>query len=275
MRAYAKVTTIEAGRSSSAFWRELWEYRELLVLLARRDIAIRYKQTVLGVGWAVIRPLLTILVFAAVFSLIVKVPSQKTPYLLLALAGLLPWQLVSGATAAASESLLGNSNMLSKVYFPRMLFPLSAIGTAIADFVVGFGLFLSLMAFYGVPPTLRLAALLPLLALSLFLAVGLGIWLSAMNVKFRDFRYVVPFLLQLGIYASPIGYPTAMVPERWHLLYTLNPLVGIIDGFRWALLDEAYLNLPALGISCVVTFLSLIGGLAYFRKVERGLVDDL
>ena len=275
MHMYSKVTTIDAGKPTAVFWHELWEYRELLTLLVRRDIAIRYKQTVLGVGWAVIRPLLTILVFAAVFSLIVKVPSQNTPYLLLVLAALLPWQLISGAMSAASESLLGNSGMLSKVYFPRLLFPLSAVATAIADFAVAFGLLLILMAWYGVAPSLRIVALVPLLTLSLCLAAGLGIWLSAVNVKFRDFRYVVPFLVQLGMYVSPIGYPTAMVPAQWQLAYALNPAVGIIDGFRWALLDESYLNLPALGISCVAALLAVLGGLVYFRRVERGLVDEL
>ena len=269
------LTVIEAGRPAAHFWRELWEYRELLYLLAWRDIAVRYKQTALGIAWALIRPLFTTLVFVLVFGFIVRIPSGDTPYALLVLAGLLPWQLISGAVSSAGESLLGNANMLSKVYFPRLLFPLSALATALVDFLVGLGLFFLLMAWYGVVPTWRAVAIVPLTLVALGLAVGVGTWLSAANVKYRDFRYVVPFLIQLGIYISPVGYPTSLLPQRWQLVYALNPAVGIIDGFRWALLGEPYLDLPAFAISCAFGGALLSLGLAYFHRVEKSITDVL
>jgi lipopolysaccharide transport system permease protein len=275
MSKMPKITVIEAGRPAANFWRELWEYRELLYLLAWRDISVRYKQTALGIAWALIRPLFTTLVFVFVFAFIARIPSGETPYTLLVLAGLLPWQLISGAVSSAGESLIGNSNMLSKVYFPRLLFPLSAVATALVDFLVGLGLFLLVMAWYGTVPTWRVVAIVPLVLVALGLAVGVGTWLSAANVKYRDFRYVVPFLVQLGMYVSPVGYPTSLVPQRWQLVYALNPAVGIIDGFRWALLGEPYLDLPALAISCAFAGGLLSLGLAYFHRVEKSITDVL
>lgn len=272
---YSKVTVIEAGRPASNFWSDVWEHRELLYLLAWRDISVRYKQTVLGIVWAVLRPMLTTLVLVVVFSVIVRAPSEHVPYALLVLSGLLPWQLMSTAVSAASESLLGNSSMLSKVYFPRLLFPLSAVATAIMDFALASALFALLMVWYGVLPGWRILALIPLLLLALCLAVSIGIGLSAANARYRDVRYVVPFFLQLGIYLSPVGYATTLVPERWRLAYALNPAVGIIEGFRWALLGQEPLNLPALGISCAFAAAVLVLGLVYFRAVEKSLVDLL
>jgi len=270
-----KVAIIEAGRRTANFWRETWDYRELLYLLAWRDISVRYKQTILGVAWALIRPLFTALLFVLVFSLLAGIPSKGTPYVLLVLAGLLPWQLISGAVSNSSESLLANANMLSKVYFPRLLFPLSAATAALADFLVGLMLLLVMMLWYGVAPSWRTLALPPLIFVALCLAVGAGVWLSALNAKFRDFRYVGPFVLQLGMYASPVGYPSTLVPERWQLVYALNPAVGIIDGFRWAMLREQHLNLPALAISCAFAAVLLSLGLAYFRRVEKSIIDVL
>lgn len=271
----AKLIVVEAGRPGPGLLHEAWEYRELLLLLAWRDITVRYKQTVFGVGWAVLRPLLTTLIFVAVFSFIVKVPSPDVPYTLLVLAGLLPWQVIAGAVTSAAESLLGNAAILSKIYFPRMLFPVSAVAAPLVDFLVGFALLLALMLWYGVLPTWRLVALPALVALALCLAVGAGLCLSVAAVRFRDVRYVVPFIMQVGLYASPVGYPTALVPEKWQLVYALNPAVGVIDGFRWALLGEPFRNYPALLLSLGAALVLLTVGLVYFRRVERGLVDVL
>lgn len=270
-----KVTVIEAGRRTTNFWRETWNYRELLYLLSWRDISVRYKQTTLGFAWALVRPLFTAFVFVLVFGFLAGIPSKGTPYVLLVLAGLLPWQLISGAVLSSSESLLANASMLTKVYFPRLLFPFSAVANVIADFVVGLTLLFVLMLWYETSPSWRLAALPPLIVVALCLSVGAGVGLSAINAKFRDFRFVGPFFLQLGMYASPVGYPSTLVPERWQLVYALNPAVGIIDGFRWAMLSEQHLNLPALAISCVFAAVLLSLGLAYFRRVEKSIIDVL
>lgn len=275
MRTAENLTVIEAGRRRSSFLREAAEYRELLALLAWRDISVRYKQTVLGIGWAVFRPAITTLIFVAVFGLFARVPSPDIPYPLLVLAGLLIWQLLAAATLGAADSLLGNAPMLSKVYFPRVIFPLSASASPLADFAVGALVLGLLMGWYGVAPTWRLAALPVLVLVALCLAVGVGTWLSAAAVRYRDLRQVAPFAVQIGLYVSPVAYPISLVPERWQLVYAINPAVGLIDGFRWALLGQAQLNLPALGISVAAAGLALAGGLAYFRRVERGLVDIL
>ena len=270
-----KITVIQAGRANSHFLREAAEYWELLGLLAWRDVSVRYKQTALGVGWAVFRPAVTTLVFVIVFALIAKVPSPDTPYPLLVLAGLLAWQLIAGSILGAADSLLGNSGMLSKVYFPRVIFPLSACAAPLTDFAVGLLMLLLLMLWYEVAPTWRLVAVPGLVCLTLCLALGIGLWLSAASVRFRDLRQVAPFAVQIGVYVSPVGYPTSLIPERWQLLYALNPAVGLIDGFRWALLGQSYLNVPALCISAAAATLALGAGLAYFRRVERSLVDLL
>jgi len=273
--ASEQLLTIEAGRPPTRLIREAWEHRELLLLLAWRDIAVRYKQTVLGVAWAVLRPLLMTLVFVAVFAVIVKVPSPDAPYVLLVLSGLVLWQLISATLSAASESLLGNASMLSKVYFSRILFPLSAAGAPLVDFLVGLALLAGVMIWHGVVPTWRIALLPGLVVLALCLALGAGLFLSAAVVRYRDLRHVVPFLLQIGLYASPIVYPSSLVPERWQLIYALNPAVGVIDGMRWALLGEAFLNLPALALSIAITLSTVALSIGYFRQVEHTLVDVL
>jgi lipopolysaccharide transport system permease protein len=270
-----QVLTIEAGRPVSGLLREAWEHRELLALLAWRDIAIRYKQTVLGVTWGLLRPLLMTLVFVVVFAVIVRAPSPDAPYGVLVLSGLLLWQLLSGTLTAASESLLGNAGMLSKVYFPRMLFPLSAAAAPLVDFLVGLTLLGGLMAWHGLLPGWRIAFLPAMVALALCMALGAGLWLSAAVVRYRDLRFVVPFMVQVGLYASPVAYPSTLVPERWQLVYALNPAVGVIDGIRWSLLGDAFLNLPALAISIAAAALLVALGMIYFRQVERSLVDAL
>jgi lipopolysaccharide transport system permease protein len=277
MRASAseQTITIEAGRPASGLVREAWEHRELLALLAWRDIAIRYKQTVLGVAWSILRPLLMTLVFVLVFALIVKAPSPDAPYSVLVLSGILLWQLISGTVTAGSESLLGNASMLSKVYFPRMLFPLSAAAAPLVDFLVGLSLLGVLMAWHGVLPSWRIAFLPIVVGLALCMALGAGLWLSAAVVRYRDLRHIVPFMVLVSLYASPVAYPSTLVPERWQLIYALNPAVGVIDAMRWSLLGDAFLNLPAFAISLGATVLAVAFGMRYFRQVERTLVDAL
>ena len=277
MRASAseQTITIEAGRPASGLVREAWEHRELLALLAWRDIAIRYKQTVLGVAWSILRPLLMTLVFVLVFALIVRAPSPDAPYSVLVLSGILLWQLISGTVTAGSESLLGNASMLSKVYFPRMLFPLSAAAAPLVDFLVGLFLLGILMAWHGVLPSWRIAFLPIVVALALCMALGAGLWLSAAVVRYRDLRHVVPFMVLVSLYASPVAYPSNLVPDRWQLIYALNPAVGVIDAVRWSLLGDAVLNFPAFAISLGATVFAVAFGMRYFRQVERTLVDAL
>jgi lipopolysaccharide transport system permease protein len=273
--ASERVLVIEVGRPAGGLITEAWEHRELLVLLAWRDIAVRYKQTVLGVSWAVLRPLLMTLVFVMVFALFVGAPSPGTPYSVLALSGILLWLLISGTLTAASESLLGNSGMLSKVYFPRMLFPLSAAAAPLVDFLVGLPLLAGLMCWHGVLPGWRVLFFPLVVALALLIALGAGLWLSAAIVRYRDLRHVVPFMVQVGLYASPVAYPTSLVPEKWQVVYALNPAVGVIDGLRWSLLGDAFLNVPALAVSLGAAVFAVAFGMAYFRHVERTLVDAL
>jgi lipopolysaccharide transport system permease protein len=244
-------------------------------MLAWRDFAVRYKQTLLGVAWAVLRPLLMTLVFVVVFAIIVRAPSPDAPYGVLVLSGLVLWQLIHGTISGASESLLSNASMLSKVYFPRMLFPLSASAVPLVDFLVGLVLVGALMIWHGITPTWRIVFLPGIVALALLTALGAGLWLSAAIVRYRDLRHVVPFMLQAGLYASPVAYPSSLVPDRWQLVYALNPAVGLIDAVRWALLGQSFLNLPALAISIVAAVAMVSLGIAYFRQVERGLVDVL
>jgi lipopolysaccharide transport system permease protein len=267
--------TIEAGKPRSGLLGEAWEHRELLSMLAWRDVAVRYKQTFLGVAWAVLRPLLMTLVFVVVFAIIVRAPSPDAPYGVLVLSGLVLWQLIHGTISGASESLLSNASMLSKVYFPRMLFPLSASAVPLVDFLVGLVLVGALMIWHGITPTWRIVFLPGIVALALLTALGAGLWLSAAIVRYRDLRHVVPFMLQAGLYASPVAYPSSLVPDRWQLVYALNPAVGLIDAVRWALLGQSFLNLPALAISIVAAVAMVSLGIAYFRQVERGLVDVL
>lgn len=266
---------IEPGRAAAHYWRDLWRYRELLSFLAWRDITVRYKQTAIGIAWAIIRPALTLLVFVA-FRRMAGLAAGPVPDVLLVFAAVLPWQFFSSALLESSTSLIGNTGLISKVYFPRMIIPASAVVTAFVDFLITCGLLAVLMAWYGAAPGIRLLAL-PLLALQASaLALGLGLWLAALTVTYRDFRYVVPFLVQLGLFVSPVAFATSQVPVSWRLLYSLNPLVGIIDGFRWSILGgRTELNPEALAMSVTVTLASLGVGTWYFRRVERGFADAI
>jgi lipopolysaccharide transport system permease protein len=264
---------IEPGLSSANYWRDVWRYRELLYFLAWRDIAVRYKQTLIGVAWAVLRPALTMLVFVA-FRRLVGITGGAVPEPILIFAGVLPWQFVSSAISEASTSLLGNSNLISKVYFPRLIVPFAAVAASFVDFLITLGLLALLMAWYGMMPGAPLLALPLFTLLAIVLAFGIGLWLGALNVKYRDFRYVVPFVVQIGLFVSPIAFTSANVPERWKPLYYLNPLVGIIDGFRWAIIGPAFaLDPRALWSTLTVSAVVLIGGVTYFRRTERGFAD--
>ena len=253
-------------------WGELWEYRELLGFLVWRDVKVRYKQTVLGAAWAILQPLMTMVMFTLLFGRWAKMPSDGIPYPVFAFAALLPWTFFSNAVSSAASSLVGNTHLISKVYFPRLLIAMAPIGTGLVDFAVALGVMLVLLAFYGVGVSWQLAAIPALLLLTLVIAFGVGSLLAALCGTYRDVRYVVPPLLQLWMFASPVIYPVGLIPARLRWLLYLNPLVGAIDGFRSALLGLPF-NVPAIATSCVVALVSLSVGFAYFRRVERRVAD--
>lgn len=266
---------IEPGRTERSYWRDIWRYRELFQVLAWRDISVRYKQTVMGLAWALVRPFLTMVVFTVVFGKLAKLPSDgKTPYALMVFAGMLPWSFFSTALAEASNSLVVNSNLISKVYFPRLIVPVAAVMTAFVDFLISFGMLVALMIFYRVVSGWQIL-LLPLFMTVAFMAsLGIGVWITTLNVKYRDFRYVIPFILQFGLYLSPVGFSSSIIPSEWRLLYSLNPMVGVIDGFRWCLLGgESQLYLPAVVLSFGITTFFLWFGINQFRKMEKYFAD--
>lgn len=269
-----KVVTIEAGRSDAHYWRDLWSFRELLLFLAWRDILVRYKQTIIGVTWSFIRPLVTMIVFTIVFGKLAGLPSSGAPYPILVFAALLPWQFFSNSLSDSSNSLLSNAGMISKVYFPRLIIPASSIVVSGVDFLITFLLMLALMLWYQVMPTWRMLLLPAFLFLALATALGAGLWFAALNTKFRDFRYIVPFVVQFGLYVSPVGFSSDLVPERWRLLYSMNPMVAVIDGFRWAIIGgEARIYWPGFMLSCMLIVGILVTGVMYFRKTEKTFAD--
>jgi lipopolysaccharide transport system permease protein len=269
---------IEAGHTERNYWRDLLRYRELFYFLAWRDVLVRYKQTVIGVLWAVLRPFLTMVVFVFVFSRIAKLPSEGVPYPVMVFAAMLPWQLFSTSLSEGSNSLISNANLISKVYFPRLIVPASAVIVSFVDFAISFGLLLLLMVWYQVWPGWTFFALPLFTILALLASAGAGLWLAALNVKYRDFRYVVPFLVQFGLYVSPVGFSSSVVLEKFgskvFTLYSLNPMVGVIDGFRWAVSGgRSTIYLPGLYASLGVMLALLITGVWYFRRVERTFAD--
>lgn len=265
---------IRAGSADKHYWRDLRRYRELFYFLAWRDVLVRYKQTELGIAWALIQPLLTMIVFTVIFGVIAKLPAGGAPYPILVFAALLPWQLFASAVTAASGSLVGNANLLTKVYFPRLIVPGSAIVVSFVDFLVSAAILLVLMIWYGQIPTWRILALPIFILIVCATALGAGLWLAALTVKYRDFRFVVPFIVQLGLFISPVGFSSDLIPANWRLLYSLNPLVGAIDGFRWAILGGgANLNPSAFALSSAVVALLLTSGVWYFRRMERTFAD--
>lgn len=271
--APAPTLIIEAGRAERHYWRDLWRYRELLGFLAWRDVKVRYKQAVLGASWALFQPIVTTVVFTIVFGRLAQMPDGGVPYPLLVLSGLLPWQLFSAALSGSSGSLVSNANLISKVYFPRLIIPLSALGVALIDFGVVLALFVGVSLWFGFTPTLHWLALPAFILLALAAAFGVGLWLTALTVKYRDFRFIVPFLLQIGLFVSPVGYRTDFFPN-WQALLAFNPLTGIIGGFRWCLLggNQALALQPILTAVVVIAIL-VTSGLWFFRKTERGFAD--
>lgn len=264
---------IEPGLSTKNYWRDLWRYRELMFFLAWRDIAVRYKQTLLGVVWAVLRPGLTMVIFV-VFRRLVGAPTTTVPEPILVLAGVLPWQFFSTALSESAGSLIGNANLISKIYFPRMIVPSAAIATSLVDFTINLGLLALVFAWYAFVPGWQVIFLPFFVLLTFVIALGSGLLLAALNVEYRDFRYIVPFVIQFGLFVCPIAFQTVDVPQGWRLLFSLNPLVGIIDGFRWCLLGSAVqLDLAATGLSLVVSLGILWVGVRYFRKTERRFAD--
>ena len=265
---------IEAGRTERHYWRDLWRYRELFFFLAWRDILVRYKQTALGLLWALGRPLLTMLVFTLVFSTLAKLPSEGVPYPILVFAALMPWQFFSSSFSGAGDSLINNAGMISKVYFPRLVIPASAVIVSLVDFLISGIILLGLMIWYGFAPSLRIFTLPVFILFTFAAAMGAGLWIAALNVKYRDFRIVVPFVVQFGLYISPVGFSSTIVPEQWRLLYSLNPMVGVIDGFRWAILGgNTQLYWPGLLLSISLVIAMLVSGIVYFRKTERTFAD--
>ena len=275
--AAGRITVLEPGRADRNYWPDLWHYRELFVILAWRDVAVRYKQTVLGIAWAVIRPFLTMVVFTVVFGNLAKLPSDGiTPYPILVFAGMLPWFLFSSVLGEASNSLVSNANLISKVYFPRLIVPASAAVVALVDFAINLAMLFLIMALFGFVPDWRIVLLPAFIALAVLASLGPALLFTALNVRYRDFRYIIPFVVQFGLYVSPVGFSSAVVPEAWRFWYSLNPVVGIIDGFRWCLLGgQTQLYLPGFLLSLAVVTLLLWLGIRYFRRTERTFADLL
>jgi lipopolysaccharide transport system permease protein len=265
---------IEAGRTERHYWRDLWRYRELFFFLAWRDILVRYKQTVIGVVWALGRPLITMIVFTLVFSKLAKLPSGGVPYPILVFAALLPWQFFAGAFSGAGDSLISNAGMISKVYFPRLVIPASAVIVSFVDFLISGLILAGLMIWYGFAPSLRIFTLPVFIFVAFAAAMGAGLWIAALNVKYRDFRIIVPFVVQFGLYISPVGFSSNIVPEQWRLLYSLNPMVGVIDGFRWAILGgNTQLYWPGFMLSLSLVVVILVTGIVHFRNTEKTFAD--
>lgn len=271
--------TLEAGRSERHYWLDLWQYRELFIILAMRDISVRYKQTAIGVGWALIQPVLTMIIMTIVFGRVAGLHSEgSAPYAIMVFAAMLPWMFFSSALSSASQSMIVNSNLISKVYFPRFIIPASSVVTCFADFLISFLLLVVMMIWYGFSPSWNILAVPALVGVTFLAALGPGLFIAALNVKYRDFRYIVPFLIQFGLYATPVGFSSTVVREKigekLFFLYSLNPMVGVIDGFRWAILGKnSPLDLPSLLLSLSVVGVLLASGTAYFRKMEKGFAD--
>lgn len=272
--ADAPATIIESGRGEAHYWRDLWRYRELAAFLAWRDIKVRYKQAALGAAWAIIQPAIQVALLTFVFGKLAGMPSPaELPYPLLVLCGTLPWQLFTAAFNGAGNSLVGNSHLISKVYFPRLIMPLSAMGVALIDFAIVLSLALPAVAIFHAVPDWRLLLLPLFILLALVIALGAGLWIAALTVRFRDFRYITPFLLQIGLFVTPVGYAAAATP-RWQHLLALNPLAGVVDGVRWCMLGgQTAFYPPALLCSVAIGALLLVSGLWFFRRVERGFAD--
>lgn len=273
---HGQTLVLEAGRVDRSYWRDLWAHRELFAILAWRDLAVRYKQTVIGLAWALLRPLLTVIIFTIIFGRVADLPTEGTlPYPVMVMAGMLPWFLFSAILSDASNSLVLNANLIGKVYFPRLIVPAATILVALVDFAVTFVILLALMAWYGAWPDWRIILLPLFICLGVIASLGPALLMTALNVKYRDFRYIIPFVLQFGLYISPVGFSSTVVPAGWRFLYSLNPVVGVIDGFRWCLGGSYQLYLPGLFVSLLVIVGTLWVGVIYFRNAERSFADLL
>ncbi len=267
---------IEPGKSEKNYWLDIWRYRELFYTLTWRDIKVRYKQTVVGAAWSVIRPLLTMIIFTIVFGRIAKLPTEgNAPYAIMVFAAMLPWQFFANSLTEASNSLIGNANLITKIYFPRLIIPASSVITSFVDFAISFGLFIVMMVWYQYMPSWQIIFLPLFLLLAFISSFGISLYLTALNVKYRDFRYIIPFIVQFGLYISPVGFSSNIVPDKWKLLYSLNPMVGVIDGFRWCLLGESKIYWPGFILSTVISIAFLIIGVSYFRKTEKTFSDHI
>jgi len=265
---------IEPGRTEKNYWKDLWRYRELFIILSWRDLKVRYKQTVIGVAWSVIRPLLTMMIFTFVFGKIAKLPSEgNAPYAIMVFAAMLPWQFFANSLSESSNSLVGNANLITKVYFPRIIIPASTVIVSLVDFLISFGLFVVLMIYYQFLPSVNILLLPLFLLLAFFTSFGIGLYITALNVKYRDFRYIIPFIVQFGLYVSPVGFSSSIIPEQYRLIYSLNPMVGVIDGFRWAILGESNIYWTGFALSVGITFIILVYAIRYFRKMEKTFAD--
>ncbi len=267
-------TIIERNRSSFDFWDELWRFRELFLFLAWRDLLVRYKQTTLGLAWCLITPLLSMVILTVVFGRLAGLPAGDLPYPVLVFAAVLPWQFFSTTLTSSSNSLISNRAMVSKIYFPRIIIPSTSMVVSLVDFTVSLGILAGLMAWFDVQPSWRLLVLIPLIGLTALTSLGAGYWISALNVKYRDFRHIVPFIVQFGLYISPVGFSSSVVPEKWRLLYSINPMVGVIDGFRWAITPGgAEFYWPGFVCSVVLAILLFWGGVSFFLKSESKFAD--
>ena len=253
--------------------KEVWEYRDLLYFLGWRDVKIRYKQTALGALWAVLQPLLTMLVFSVFFGRLAKVPSDGIPYPVFAYAALLPWQLFAYSLTESANSLISNQNMIKKVYFPRLVVPIASVSAGLVDFAISFVMLLGLMLYYGIRPNAHIAYLPLFVLLAVVTALAVGLWLSALNIRFRDVRYTIPFLTQFWMFITPVAYPSSLIPEKWRAWYGLNPMAGVVEGFRWALLGSARGHADLIWVSVAVVAALLIGGVVYFRRMEATFAD--
>ena len=268
-------TILEKGLAEKNYWRDLWRYRELFQVLAWRDVSVRYKQTVIGVAWAVIRPFLTMVVFTIIFGRIAKLPSEgNAPYALMVFAGMLPWTFFATALSESSGSLVANASLINKIYFPRMIVPVATVVVAFIDFLISFLILLAMMVFFRFVPGPQILLLPVFVAVAFFASLGPGLWITALNVKYRDFRHVIPFIVQFGLYVSPVGFSSTVIPEKWRLLYSLNPMVGVIDGFRWCILGgDVPMDWRSFGMSLIVTIFFLWWGIRKFRSTEKAFAD--
>lgn len=273
--ARERILVLKAGRAEQNYWRDIWAYRELFAILAWRDVSVRYKQTAIGVAWAVLRPFITMVILTLIFNRVAKLPSEgSAPYPIMVFAGMLPWFLFSTIFSEASNSLIANASLITKVYFPRIIIPASSAIAALVDFGINLAMIFVLMLWYGFLPNWHIIFLPAFAILAMLVSLGPSFLITALNVQFRDFRYIIPFIIQFGLYISPVGFSSNVVPAHWRLFYSLNPIVGVIDGFRWCILDdESSLYLPGLLLSIVVTVAFLWLGIAYFRRTERSFAD--